>query len=290
MLRLCGQWLASFCGLIVLIGIQPHAAAQQLHAADVNSWTRFGIGSWKQVRAYAVSLDEAGKVQQTNLRDTKSTLVEVADNYYTLKVETTVEVAGRKFVAEPNYLKQGYNGESNGQTVDVKVLGPGEVSIDGRKYPSEIQQVVVNGDELKRVSLIHVSELVPPYVLRRETKATDAAGITKSFDSLVEVVAIDMPWRVLSESKTVSFVKTTHRQVSGTTTVVMETHCADVPGGVVAHSSKEISPAGRILGRETLELMEYQVVPIATEATTTSTTTSGRRRLFQRNNRNRSNG
>ena len=69
----------------------------------------------------------------------------------------------------------------------------------------------------------------------------------------------------------------------------METHCKDVPGGVVAHSSKELDVAGRVVNRETLELVEYQVVPIETEPATT--VSNGRqRRIFQRGNRARSGG
>jgi hypothetical protein len=272
--------------ILATVGFSNQAVSQEpLHAAELNPWARFGIGSWKKVRAFSESLTD-GKVETTSVKDTKTTLVEVTDTHYVLKVETTVEVAGKKFVADPKYLQQGYNGETNGQTVEIKKIGPGEVLIDGRKYPSEIRQVTVNGDELKRVSLVYVSESVSPFILRRETKATDAAGTTRSYDSFVDVVAVDMPFRVLSESKTVSHVRTVVRQVSGGSTVVMEVHCADVPGGVVAHSAKELNVAGRVVSRESLELTEYQVVPIE-PATTAS---NGRRRIFQRTNRTRSGG
>jgi hypothetical protein len=147
--------------------------------------------------------------------------------------------------------------------------------------------VVINGDELKRVSLVHFNELTPPYDLRRETKATDAAGITKKFDSLVEVVAVEMPARILTESKAVSHVKTTHRQTNGNSTVVLETHCADVPGSIVAHTLKELNAAGRIVSRETLELIEYHVVSVNDEPVSPSNV---RRRLFTRPNRTRTGG
>lgn len=279
-----------FIVAVLLTGFVSQALGEApTDVSELNPWTRFGVGSWKKVRAYSESLNEAGKVESTSVKDTKTTLIEVTDTHFTLKVETTVEVAGKKFVAEPKYLQQGYNGETDGQTVEIKKMGPGEVVIDGRKYPSEIQQVIVNGDELKRVSLVYISQSISPYILRRETKATDAAGSTKNYESVVEVVAVDMPARVLTESKTVSHVKTTHRQANGNSTVVMETHCKDVPGGVVAHSAKELNVAGRVLNRETLEVIEYQVVPIESEPATT--VSNGRqRRIFQRGNRTRSGG
>ncbi len=281
--------IAAILLIVMTIGLPIRAAGQEpLHAAEFNPWTKFGVGSWKKVRAYTESLNDTGKVETTSVKDTKTTLVEVTDTFFALKVETTVEVAGKKFVAEPYYLKQGYNGETNGQTVEIKKVGQEEIVIDGRKYLTEIRQVVINGDELKRVSTVHINELIPPHVLRRETTATDVAGNMKNYESLVEVVAVDMPYRVLTESKTVSHVKTTHRQVNGTSTVVMETHCANVPGSVVAHSSKEINAAGRIVSRETLELTEYQVELITSEPTSASP--NGRRRIFSRAARTRTGG
>jgi hypothetical protein len=270
----------------LVLPVRATLADQPVHASELNPWTKFGIGSWKRVRVFTESLNDAGKVETTSVRDSKTTLVDITETHFTLKVETTVEVAGKTFVADPNYVTQGYNGETIGQTVEVKKVGPGEVLIEGRKYPSEIRQVTINGDESKRVSLVHVNELTPPHILRRETTAT--AGTAKSYDSQVEVVAVDMPARVLTESKTVYHVRTTHRLVSGKSTVVLETHCADVPGSVVSHASKELNAAGRIVGRETLELVEYHAVPITAEASDSSP--NPRRRIFTRGTRPRSGG
>jgi hypothetical protein len=282
------RFLAVFFACVV--GAAPLCAqeSQPTHPSDLHAWAKFGVGSWKQVRTFRESLNEQGRVSSMSIIDTKSTLVEVTETDYTLKVETTVEVAGKKFVAVPNYVKQGYNGESNGQTVEVKAMGPGEVVIDGRKYASEIRQVIINGDELKRVSLVHYNPSISPHVLRAETKATDAAGTTKNFESLVEVVAVDMPSRILTESKTVSHVKTTHRHVNGNSTVVMETQCADVPGGVVSHSSKELNAAGRVISRETLELTEYHAVREGSSDGSASPT--ARRRVLNSTNRTRTGG
>lgn len=252
---------------------------------DFNPWTGFGIGSWKKVRTVHESLNDAGKVQSVTINETKTTLVEVAETHYTLMVETTVDVGGKRFEVVPKNVRQGYHGEAVGQTVEVKRVGPGEIVVDGRKYPAEIQQVTVNGGESKRVTLMHINENTTPPVLRRETTATDAAGQAKSYESVVEVVAVDLPVRVLNDLMTVSYVKTVHRDVGGGSTIVMETHSASVPGAVVAHSAKELNAQGRMVSREALEMTEYHVVPIESEPA--ATTASGRRRLF-RGNRPRS--
>lgn len=246
---------------------------------ETHPWAKFGVGSWKQVRVYHESIDEVSQVRSTSVTSTRTTLVEVSDSGYVLQVEVDVEVAGKRFNSQPKLMRQGFNGEADGQTVEVQAMGPGELVIDGQKYPTELRKVVINGDEFKRVSVMHYNEQFPPHVLRRDTKATDASGTKPDFESTVEVLAIDMPRRVLNETKLVSDVKTTLRKSNGGTTVTLEVVCRDVPGGVTAHSTKELNPEGRVIARSTLELIDYQVVPLAEES---DSSRSGRRRVFHR--------
>jgi hypothetical protein len=138
---------------------------------------------------------------------------------------------------------------------------------------------VINGDGTKKVSTIHHSPQVAPYVLKQRTEAVDAAGKTVKYESLAEVIAIDMPHQVLSEVKSSSHVRTVNKQADGATAITVEVHCTDVPGGVVAHSSKEIAPTGRLIRRSTLELIEYQA---STPVTVKRTKLFGKRRLFPR--------
>lgn len=246
---------------------------------DEHPWARFGLGSWKQVRVFNETLNAAGQVESTSVTDTKTSLTEVGKDTYTLKTEFTVEVAGKRFTAEPRLVRQGFNGETLGQTVEVKRMGPGETSIDGQKYPVEVRKVVINGDEFKRVSTLHYSPLIAPHVLWRETKAISADSVKPSFESWVSVIAVDMPYRVLSETKLVSLVKTTQTQANGTQSIVLEVHCNDVPGGVVAHSAKELNETGQVVSRSTLELIEYEVVPAGSSGDVQG---AGRRRVFHR--------
>lgn len=259
----------------------------EFHAADYNPWTRFGVGSWKKVRTLTETPNETGKGFSLSIKEMRTTLVEVQDVSFTLKIEASVDVAGKRFVADAHYVKQGYHGEVDKQTVDVKKVGDGEVVIDGRKFPSEIRQVIVNGDELKRVSLIHFSDAQPPHILKRETKATGRDTTAPSYEAVVEVVSIEMPFRVMSELKSAAVIKTTHRKANGGATVVIEHYCHDVPGGIVAVSSRELSPEGLVVMRESVELSEYQANPLSADSTLT-TPNGQRRRLFQRSSRPRS--
>jgi hypothetical protein len=68
-----------------------------------------------------------------------------------------------------------------------------------------------------------------------------------------------MPYKVLTELKTVAYLRTSekHSQGSGHT---IEGYCLEIPGGVVAHSSKEFDAAGQLLRRSTLELIDYATI------------------------------
>ena len=93
-------------------------------------------------------------------------------------------------------------------------------------------------------------------------------------ETLSEVVALDMPQRVLSEIKNVACIKTVQKTPRGSvTTLAMSS--GDVPGGVVYQTAKEADTTGRLARRSTLELLNYGSRP-ETERTGLSAA-SGRR-------------
>ena len=81
-------------------------------------------------------------------------------------------------------------------------------------------------------------------------------------ETLSEVVALDMPQRVLSEIKNVACIKTVQKTPKGAvTTLAMSS--PDVPGGVVSQTTKETDTTGRLVRRSTLELLNYGSRPEA---------------------------
>jgi hypothetical protein len=220
-------------------------------------WGRFPVGSWKTVRVVSESLDAQGQVVNITLTETKTTLVAADAASYTLRVETTVEIAGKRFASQPQTVKHGYYGESAGQSVSVRKTGDGTLMIDGKSVPCEIRQVVFESDGVKRVSNIHYCSTVAPYQLRRET-ATEGDAAEQRVTTLVEVVALDLPQRVIDEVRPAAYLKTTRRQGTGTK-VTMEVHCDDVPGGVVSHSANETDAAGQVVRRSTLDLVDFAI-------------------------------
>lgn len=249
-------------GPLILAVVLPSwfAQAAACRAQDYHPWALFEVGCWRQTRVVTETLDAAGTVESVRMADTKATLTAVDENSYSLRVDETVELAGRRFQAEPKVVKQGFLGETVGQLPEVKVLGPGEVSICGRRIATEIQEIVTNGSDGPRTSILHVADGVPPFVLKRETRIGGETAERAMVESQVDVLAIDMPYRVLAEVRPTAFVKTVQLQRGAVVKVIIEVQCMDVPGAVVAHSCLELDGNGRIVRRSTLELVNYHVV------------------------------
>ena len=223
-----------------------------------HEWGRYNPGAWKRVRVVTETLDENGAVVSTGTTETTTSLIAVTDRTATLQIDVTVEIAGKRFDKQPRIIKQDFSGHVKGASATVQKLDAGSVTVDGRKIPTAVRQVTVGTGQAKWISKIHYSGRVAPYVLRRETVSTDPNDGAGNYRTTVEVIALDMPQRVLAEIKTASHLKTVHRSAKGTT-ITLEVRCEDVPGGVVTHGSKQLDAAGKLLSRSTLEMINYGI-------------------------------
>ena len=121
------------------------------------------------MRVVSETLDENGNVANVIRTETKTTLVAADAQGYSLRIESTVEVAGKRFASQPQVVKHGYYGETAGQTVTVKKLDDEDVVIAGRTVPSEVRLATIEADGVKRISKIYYASQVSPYQLQRET-------------------------------------------------------------------------------------------------------------------------
>lgn len=224
---------------------------------EQHPWGRFPVGSWKTVRVVSETLDNDGNVANITSTDTRTTLVAADAKGFTLRVEVTVEVAGKRFVSQPQLARHGYFGEAAGEPIVMKKTGEAELVINGVKIACELQQLTLETAQRKRVSTMHHSSQVFPYILRQETTVTEGAD-AKPTTTLVEIVATGPPEKVLGELKPAAFVKTVRKSAAGSS-ITLEVQCHDVPGGVVSHSAQELNEAGRTIRRSTLDLVDYSI-------------------------------
>jgi hypothetical protein len=249
--------LPSVC-LVGLILAAPAASAQTVAIPrEKHAWGRFEPGAWIKVRKLTEELNSQGNLTSVSTTETKTTLLQLDEKRFVLQSEVTVEVSGKRFTAQPRTVALGYQGETNGEAVSVRKLGSDMFDLGGVKSPCDLLEVTIGEGSSKVVSTVSYSDRVTPFVLRRETKTPGATREQPPRQhTQVEVLAVDMPYRVLTELKSVAFIRTVQRLSKGSV-VTVEVYCPDVPGGVVAHTSKELNEAGQPLRRSTLELSDY---------------------------------
>lgn len=225
-----------------------------------HAWARFGRGSWRSVRIVTQNFDEQGQPTDSSITHNKTTVEEVTPDRVTLQVEITVEVAGQRFASQPQIVKQGYAGETVGQTISVKPKPAETVRIDGREFRCETQEIVIAGGVTQETSLISFAPGHSPSILKRESKMQDAAGTKTMQEAVTEVKAVGMSRRVLGERvpREAYLVRQVQSNDRGLTTT-WSWHVPDIPGEIVDQSSKRVDDQGRLVRRTTLELVGYGI-------------------------------
>ena len=219
-------------------------------------WGRFPPGSWTQLRQLTETLDAAGRVVSVSSTETRTTLEQVTADGVTLKVEVTVELAGKRLANPPQTIRQGYADQSPGQTISLKQLGAAEVAVDGKKIPCQAEQLEIIGGGQRRMVSVNYSDARPHILRKVSTSSSLPSGATTS-ELTAEVIALDMPYKILNDIKQVSLVKTVQKQEG--TTITVSVHAEAVPGEIVSHTSKKLDTAGHLVRRSTLELIDYRV-------------------------------
>ena len=236
------------------------ALAESGISAKLHPWGLFNPGAWKTVRVATETLNDQGQVVSTSTTDTKTVLIDLDNGGVTLEIQACIEVAGKRFRAEPQTVKQGFHGELVGPNLRIKGPTDASVTIEGQEIPCKLEQVECVVSNGKTVTKIYYSSTVAPYILKRESVTTDPEGKTVLSETAVDVTTLNMPVEVLGEMKNVSQIKTVHRSGNGTVTTWADV-LPEVPGGVVGNSSKETDKSGRLVRRSTLKLIDYSDSP-----------------------------
>ena len=246
----------SLVGLCTTLGLGQETGVSGEH----HPWGSFEVGAWKRVRVVSETF-EGDEAVTTTITETKTTLEKIEDDGVTLRIEVAVELGRERFESDPQIVRQGWHGEMLGQNIETSRLGEGEVKVQGRfgrqySVPCKIEQVVVNGPSGKTTTKIFFSDMFEPHVFKRESVKTSADGNTVLAESTVEVLAVNVPCKVLSGIGSASHLKATCKYPKKRTTTTAMTS-ARIPGGVICHTSKEFDDNGRLIRGSSLELIGY---------------------------------
>lgn len=238
------------------VSADPARAQENRITKKHDAWGRFDVGAWRLVKGTEETLDELGRVTSKKTKETHTSLEDVSEQGVTLLVNAEVQIGNRRYTVEPRTIKQGFHGELIGLSATVEDLGTEEIVVEGRRIACRVQGVEVVRPEGRRRTRIFYSDSVTPYILRRESTMTDPDGETTLMESVEEILATGMPCRVLAEVKPATLIRAvyTHPKGKTVTTAFVST---EVPGGVVAHCSKELDSDGRVVRRNLMELLDY---------------------------------
>ncbi|MFM7073434.1 MAG: hypothetical protein ACKO38_16725 [Planctomycetota bacterium] len=259
----------------VLFAFPGRLVADELEPRLKHPWGACRPGASKEVRVVSENLDASGQVISRSTTVTRTTLQEVTARDYALAVKVCVDVGGKKFDSPPQLVRQGFYGEFPGEAVTLRKLRDETIAFQGRNLAVETREVTISGERQRRVMSVACSRAAYPFQFRCSASTFSGDGKTPLATTQVEVVATEIPYRVLGEIRDVAFVRTTQTHPKGTRTITLEVHCPDVPGGVVAHMSKEMDERGQTLRRSELELVAFDAGPVPATPRVLGATTPG---------------
>jgi hypothetical protein len=259
------RWSAAVLFVVVTTGawcclVQAISPEEVAPLRFHHPWGRCGEGSWQTVRTVTENLDDRGQITNVSTTETRTTLEQATADGVTLRVEVILEVGGKRLMTQPQIVRQAFSGAVTGENVTLKKLSPTSVVIDGKQLACESEELEILSQGKKKVSLICFADK-NPHVLKRNVVATETSNPAGNSESTAEVIELDMPYKVLSETKKAAMVRIVKKDASGSL-VTLTVNVPEVPGEVVAHTSKKVDPKGQVTRRSTLELVGYRLVPL----------------------------
>jgi hypothetical protein len=144
---------------------QPASPADGQLPPEAHPWGRFPVGSWKNVRVTSETLDAQGRIVNTSVTETKTTLVAANDHEYQLKIETTVEVAGKRFAHPAQVTRHTYWGElATAAPNGLRKVSTSELELNGRKVACEVRQALSEREGERRQTVVHYTTTQFPYI------------------------------------------------------------------------------------------------------------------------------
>jgi len=219
-------------------------------------WAKFLPGAWSKVRVITDSIDSDGMVTHTTVTYRTSTLVDVASNRYSLKNVTTVEVAGKRMEAKPQIVQYDLLDNLASQALVLREGGTANLVIEQRSVPCHLYLTESTTATRKDFTTLYYSAEIAPYLLKRQSRATDPTSDATIEETIEEVHQLQVRRRILGRRMWTSLVQT-HRTYGKGSSVTNAFWSMEVPGAVVESVMTESDSDGQTVRRRTLTLMGY---------------------------------
>lgn len=232
---------------------------------EQHAWARFAPGAWKRVRIITETLDPEGRVQSRAVQETTTRLDKFENGFVTLRSEGVTDVGGTSLPIAVQTIVQGLSGQPAEGDVKLRAMPEGAVTIEDAPIDCRVEQLEVVTPEHRTVTTNYYSDYAP-YLLRSESSTTALEGGGLSTHTTMDVTALDLPYRVGDRLRSTSVLRMLHKHAKGST-LTLARSAQDIPGGIVAYSSRERDAQGRVVRRSTLELVDFggDVAPPSSE-------------------------
>lgn len=226
-------------------------------AREHHPWARFTPGVWRTTESISETLDASGDVVNRTKTTQHATLQQLQEQRYSLRQESVVDIHGRQVSGPPQLSWYSLFVDDRAEVDDVEVNRPTEIVLCGRSIRCRVMRVQLTGRERPLIAQIHYANADSPYIFRRVSyeKPLDAAA-SPPWQSVEEVVAVDMPFRFRGRLMLTSHVRSVTTTPKGQT-VRMTVVSDEVPGGAVSAWSTELDREGTVLRRSYTELIDY---------------------------------
>ena len=162
----------------------------------------------------------------------------------TLKVEATVDLAGKQVQSEPQVLLQGWHGDTPERETVVEDLGDDTVTIAGKRIACRIEQTEALTPGGRIVTKTWLSDRVSPYVLRRESTTYDRDnGRSRQPDPGRSRGAVPVAIRVFRRHRQAAELRVINTHPGGVTRTRIWSSL-EVPGGSSPRNRKNSTTRG----------------------------------------------
>ena len=222
---------------------------------EQHPWARHEPGSWRRLRIVSESFDDRGLLIGRSETFRRETLVDSSGAGYTLRIETTVDVGGRRIPGPTQTIAYGLTADSPEATPEVVENDATAISLAGRAIPCEAWSWTTPTERGEARHTIYYSSTVAPYVLKRER--SDVVDGRVVGDEQLRVVRVGAP---IEYGGTILDTYHSARERSlndGGTKREFTVHADRVPGGVLSSGVTETDASGRRIRWSVSRIAEY---------------------------------
>lgn len=230
---------------------------------EQHAWARYDPGAWRRLQVLSEAFDAEGTFVGRSLTEHTERLIDVDEESYTLSVESTVELAGRRTTSEPK--EQRYSLLTDRPFPEsAPTLAEGEpvsISLGGVLITCRVWRLGVAGeaDDDANFELLYVADDGVPRLLRRERSLALAGQSATRHDERVTQAGAPAEYGG-------ALVKTWHStgemtQPSGARSERFAVHASEPPGGLLQESVVEHDAEGNRSRWATTRLIESGRTP-----------------------------